>query len=83
MDKLASVQNVETKNRRPPRFVPYAEGQAYLEEKFGLPPVSDRQQREWIKAKRFPAPIQISPGRKAFTDQQLDEYAENLLAQAS
>jgi hypothetical protein len=75
------MQNLQPKNG--PRFVPLGEAQAYLEAKYGLPPVSSRQLREWIKAGRFPAPINISPGRKALTDHQLDDFAEQLLAQAN
>jgi hypothetical protein len=66
--------------QRRPQFIPYSEGQQYLHEKYGFPQVSIRQLRTWIKAGKFPEPIQISPGRKAFTDQQLDRHAEAKLA---
>jgi hypothetical protein len=65
------------------RFVPYAQAQQYLFEKYNKPPVSIRQQRTQIIERRFPKPIEISPGRLAFTDEQLDAHAESLLAQAA
>jgi hypothetical protein len=63
------------------RFVAYAAAQNYLAEKYGLRPVTPHTQREWIRAGRFPAPIVLSPSRKVFTQDQLDGYAEALLAQ--
>lgn len=58
------------------RFIPYNEGQEYLRRRFGLPSVSMRQLRQWIVDGNFPEPVNVSPGRKAFTDEQLDRYGE-------
>lgn len=77
--------------QRQPRFIPYAEGQRYLQETYGIPPVSVRRLRDWIKMGIFPQPILVTPSRLAFTDEQLDRHAEAklrlaeaaLLAQAS
>jgi hypothetical protein len=66
--------------QRRPRFIPYSEGQQYLLEKYGLPPASARQLREWIKIGIFPEPVQITPARKAWTDEQLDRHAEAKLS---
>ena len=60
-----------------------SESQDWLKQNYGLKKYTDRHQRELIKQKRFPQPIEISPSRKAFTEQQLIDYAETLLAQAA
>jgi hypothetical protein len=70
-----------TESPRKPRFVPNS--QQYLFDNYGIPPVSDRRERDWIKQGIFPEKVPLSPGRKANTDAQLDEYAQRLLAQAS
>ena len=62
--------------QRQPRFIPYAEAQQYLDRKYGLKPVSPRQLRQWIVDGNFPEPVNVSPGRKAFTDVQLDRHGE-------
>lgn len=64
------------------RFVPYAQAQRYLEEKYGLRPVTQHTQRKWIKAGKFPAPIERSASNKSYTTQQLDSYAQQLLEQS-
>ena len=66
--------------QRQPRFIPYSEGQQYLLDKYGLKPVSPRQLREWIKSGIFPEPVHTSPGRKAFTDEQLNRHGEAKLS---
>jgi hypothetical protein len=64
------------------KFVPYSQGQQYLYEKFGIPPASMRQQRQWIVDGIFPQPVSVSPGRLAFTDEQLDRHGQSKLDQA-
>jgi hypothetical protein len=76
LQATAGHHEMTTEPQRRPRFIPYAEGQQYLYEKYGLPPVSIRRLRDWIVDKKFPAPVNVSPGRKAFTDLQLDRHAE-------
>jgi hypothetical protein len=66
-----------------PRFVLYKDGQKYLQKKFGIPPVHDRHFRRLIIAGIAPEPVNITPGRKAFTDEQLDAYGEAMLARVS
>jgi hypothetical protein len=65
------------------RFVPNGEDQAYLSEHYGLRPYTERHKRQLIKQNRYPKPVQISPGRLAFTTVQLDQYAQKLLSQVS
>jgi hypothetical protein len=67
-----------------PRFIPNnkEQDQQYLYEKYGIPPVSPRQKRNWILNGLYPKPVQISPGRLAFTDEQLDDHAEAKLSLA-
>jgi hypothetical protein len=62
------------------RFVIYKNAQAYLSTKFGIPPISDRQFRRLIVGGIVPKPVNITPGRLAFTDEQLDAYGESKLA---
>jgi hypothetical protein len=63
--------------------VAYAAAQGYLKDKFNLRPVSIHTQREWIKARKFPPPIEISRSNKIYTEQMLDDYANGLFEQAS
>jgi hypothetical protein len=66
----------------PVRFIAYPHGSLkYLEQKYGLEPYTPRHLGVLVKQGRFPKPIQISPRRNADTDQQLDQYAEGLIAQ--
>jgi hypothetical protein len=62
------------------RFVMYKVSQKYLEKKFGIPPVSDRHFRRLIIGGIVPKPVNLTPGRLAFTDEQLDAYGESKLA---
>ena len=64
------------------RFIPNnkEQDQKYLYDKYGLPPISPRQKRSWILQGLYPQPVQISPGRLAFTDEQLDRYASTKLS---
>lgn len=64
------------------RFVPLSQSQAYLERTWGLRPFTDRHFRHLIRIGKAPKPLQVSPGRKAHTNRQLDAYARALLAQA-
>jgi hypothetical protein len=64
-------------------LIPYADAQKYLKEKHGLPSYSKRHQRLLITQGRFPPPIEMSVNRKAYTPEQLDRYAQGLLAQAA
>jgi hypothetical protein len=66
--------------QRRPRFIPKAKGQQYLLDNYGIPPVSDRRLRDWIKAGIFPQPVLVTPSRLAFTDEQLDRHAEEKLS---
>jgi hypothetical protein len=70
---------METDVQRRPRFIPYAEGQRYLYEKYGLPPVSVRRLRDWITTGLFPTPVQVTPRRLAWTDEQLNRYGNEKL----
>lgn len=58
------------------------ECQVYLEQKYGLKPYSDRHLKKKIVAGTFPEPFEISPRRKGLTDDQLDNYANEILARA-
>jgi hypothetical protein len=62
------------------KFVPLDEAMPYLARHYGLKPFTSRHLRELIKLGEFPAPVPVSPGRKAFTTRQLDSYAEALLS---
>jgi hypothetical protein len=63
------------------RFVPLGEAQDWLKHNYGLKKYTDRHQRELIKQGRFPQPVEISPSRKAFTEDQLHSYAQGYAAQ--
>lgn len=58
------------------------ECQEYLREEYGLPKYSDRHLKKKIDAGTFPPPFEISPRRKALTKDQLDNYANEILARA-
>jgi hypothetical protein len=71
---------VPEETQRRPRFIPRAQGQQYLLDKFGIPKVSERRLRDWIKLGIYPQPVQVTPGRQAWTDEQLDRHAQTKLA---
>lgn len=64
-------------------FPSHEAAQEYLRERYGLRPYSDRHTKRLIKAGRFPAPVRVSSVRRAWTQEQLDEYAERLLREIS
>jgi hypothetical protein len=59
------------------------ECQQYLQEQYGLRPYSDRHLKKKIVARTFPEPFEISPRRKGLTQQQLDDYAADILSRAN
>jgi hypothetical protein len=59
------------------------ECQEYLRERYGIRSYSDRHLKKMIDARTFPEPFEVSPRRKALTQEQLDLYASEILSRAS
>jgi hypothetical protein len=56
--------------------------QTYLRDRYGFPPYSTRHLGKLVAQGRFPRPFEITPRRKANTEDELDRYAAGVLARA-
>jgi hypothetical protein len=59
------------------------ECQDYLKDKYNIRSYSDRHLKKMIVAGTFPEPFEISPRRKALSQDQLDNYAEKIISRAN
>jgi hypothetical protein len=58
------------------------EGQAYLQEKYGIKPYSKRHLKRRIKLGLFPAPVYLSATRPVNTEEQLDRCGREAIKRA-